>query len=156
MKRTINAIRAAWCPDTATPGTIWNANLPVRGQCAVTALLVHDVIGGEILRADVDGSGHYWNAVSWAGEIDLTRAQFSRWVRCSWCVGGGFESEFEPHKHCHQCGGRCFVEEHTSIPRGAVVSRSRLLEGPRAEAARTRERYEQLRARFIRFGGVLP
>lgn len=48
-----------------------------HGQCAVTALVVQDLLGGEILRAEIEGLGsHYWNLVPWMGEIDLTRAQF--------------------------------------------------------------------------------
>jgi hypothetical protein len=49
----------------------------------VTALVVHDLFGGELLEAEVhfrDGSRqgfHYWNRLDGV-EVDLTREQFSR------------------------------------------------------------------------------
>jgi hypothetical protein len=48
----------------------------------VTALVVHDLFGGELLEAEVhfrDGSRqgfHYWNRLDGV-EVDLTREQFS-------------------------------------------------------------------------------
>lgn len=107
----VNALRRAWCAETSATGR----SKGCAGQCAVTALVVQDTLGGEILRADVGGSGHYWNLVPGVGEVDLTREQFGR---------------EEP------------------IPRGVIVPRSRLLEGERAAAARTPERYALLRARL--------
>jgi hypothetical protein len=66
-----SAISASWTPAE-----------PERGQCAVTALVVHDLLGGELLEAEVrqaDGSPqgfHYWNR--FAGiDVDLTRRQFT-------------------------------------------------------------------------------
>lgn len=49
----------------------------------MTALVVQDLVGGELLLADVynhDGSTqgvHYWNRLAGGLEIDLTREQFS-------------------------------------------------------------------------------
>jgi hypothetical protein len=43
----------------------------------VTALLVQDWLGGDLLRAVVEGVSHYWNRVEGV-EIDLTREQFDR------------------------------------------------------------------------------
>lgn len=80
------AIRACWAPDTCDPVDLadWSAANPARGQCAVTALVVQDLLGGELLLAEVshaDGSHqglHYWNRLSGGAEVDLTRGQFSR------------------------------------------------------------------------------
>lgn len=75
MKKTLELIRDAWCPETSYGHT--GADRSPVGQCAVTALLVQDVLGGDILRADIPGHGsHYWNLVADMGEIDLTRSQF--------------------------------------------------------------------------------
>ncbi len=55
---------------------------PSRGQCGPTALTIHDLLGGELLLAEVrrtDGSRqgvHYWNLLPDGTEIDLTREQF--------------------------------------------------------------------------------
>ena len=46
------------------------------GQCAVTAMIVHDYFGGTIHRIRVDGGGtHYFNKID-GHYIDLTRDQF--------------------------------------------------------------------------------
>ena len=79
------AIRAAWALDTCDPvdADDWSAANPSRGQCGSTALTVHDLLGGELLIAEVlraDGSRqgvHYWNLLPDGTEIDLTREQFA-------------------------------------------------------------------------------
>jgi hypothetical protein len=78
------AIRASWSIETCDPTDVaqWTPANPSRGQCAVTALVLHDLFGGELLEAEVhfrDGSRqgfHYWNRVDGV-EVDLTREQFS-------------------------------------------------------------------------------
>jgi hypothetical protein len=55
---------------------------PARGQCGTTALTINDLLGGELLVAEVlhaDGSRqgvHWWNRLPDGTEIDLTREQF--------------------------------------------------------------------------------
>lgn len=113
-----NRIRSAWDARTASPDT--RPSQGPRGQCAVTALLVQDWYGGEILRAVIERTdlqsydepggteSHYWNLIPGMGEIDLTRDQYPATL---------------------------------DIPRGEIVPRSRLLEGERAIAAGTERRY---------------
>jgi hypothetical protein len=80
-----SAIRAAWALDTCDPvdADDWSAANPSRGQCGSTALTIHDVLGGELLLAEVlrtDGSRqgvHYWNLLPDGTELDLTRGQFA-------------------------------------------------------------------------------
>jgi len=79
------AIRAAWALDTCDPvdADDWSEANPSRGQCGSTALTIHDLLGGELLIAEVlrtDGSRqgvHYWNLLPDGTEIDLTREQFA-------------------------------------------------------------------------------
>lgn len=74
FKKTANAIRKAWGGDTCAHAD-WNPHRPEDGQCAVTALVVQDLFGGELLRTVANGESHYYNRID--GEIvDLTRAQF--------------------------------------------------------------------------------
>lgn len=68
------AVRAGWSPATAAPGK-WDQTLSAAGQCAVTALVVQDLLGGSLLRGTVGGESHYWNRVDGA-DVDLTREQF--------------------------------------------------------------------------------
>lgn len=69
------ALEQAWCADTACG--IWLPYCPSLNQCAVTALVVQDYLGGELLRCDMtDGDSHYWNRLPDGTEIDLTAEQF--------------------------------------------------------------------------------
>jgi hypothetical protein len=78
------AIRQSWSLETCDPSDrlAWSDANPSRGQCAVTSLVVHDFLGGELLEAEVhnpDGSRqgfHYWNRLDGI-EVDLTRDQFT-------------------------------------------------------------------------------
>jgi hypothetical protein len=47
----------------------------------VTALLVQDIFGGELVRADVQGISHYWTRTPDGNEVDLTRDQFGAGAR---------------------------------------------------------------------------
>jgi hypothetical protein len=77
------AIRCAWSVDTCDPSdtSVWSTENAALGQCAVTALVVHDLIGGQLLEAEVhfeDGNRqgfHYWNRLPGI-DLDLTREQF--------------------------------------------------------------------------------
>src|SRR5579859_3695688 len=79
-----SAIRAAWCVWTSDPidQPGWSQSNPASGQCASTALVVQDLLGGELLIAEVRRSDgrrqgvHYWNRLAGGLELDLTREQF--------------------------------------------------------------------------------
>ena len=45
------AIRQSWSPDTVDPDDGWSADNPARGHCDVTALVVQDLVGGELMDA---------------------------------------------------------------------------------------------------------
>jgi hypothetical protein len=77
------AIRESWCLETSDDPVEWSPRNPSRGQCDITALVVNDLVGGELLGASVyrDGrlvEGHMWNRLPNGLEIDLTREQFRR------------------------------------------------------------------------------
>jgi len=78
------AVRDGWSRDSCDPVDLpWSAENRARGQCASTALVIQDLLGGELLIAEVlypDGSRqgvHYWNRLLGGLEIDLTREQFT-------------------------------------------------------------------------------
>ncbi len=119
LQKTLPRFRAAWCPDTASPGDMkrWTPNNPTVGQCAVTALLVQDLFGGKLLRSVVEGFGsHYYNLLPSGETLDLTHDQFP---------------------------------EGTVVPGGEERDREYVLDSPGAINARTRERYELLKERYI-------
>lgn len=77
------AIRSSWDADTTTPEhrPRWDPDNPARDQCGVTALVVNDLLGGELIRGEVTVDGeqvdfHWWNRLGLGIEIDLTREQF--------------------------------------------------------------------------------
>jgi len=74
---------AAWGPDTCDPDSsdTWTPDNPSRDQCGMTALVVQDVLGGELILAEVHVDGakighHYWNRLPDGTEVDLTGDQF--------------------------------------------------------------------------------
>ncbi|MBI3512597.1 MAG: hypothetical protein HY060_00745 [Proteobacteria bacterium] len=67
-------LRAAWSSET---GARWRADNPACGQCSVTSLVVHDALGGDILKTDVDGAWHFYNRIA-GRRWDLTMSQFER------------------------------------------------------------------------------
>ena len=78
------AIEDSWSAETCDEADLpdWHAGNRSRGQCGVSALVLHDHLGGVLLLADVMVDGvrtgyHYWNRLPDGREIDLTRAQFS-------------------------------------------------------------------------------
>lgn len=76
LLRLIPAIRAAWDATTSVDSR-WSPDNPALGQCAVTALVVQDALGGSLLRATVGDVSHYWNKLADGSEVDLTREQFA-------------------------------------------------------------------------------
>lgn len=77
------AIRESWSAETATPEERerWSAANPAFDQCGVTALVVNDLLGGDLVRGEVHLDGtridyHWWNVLGGGVEVDLTREQF--------------------------------------------------------------------------------
>lgn len=59
----------------------WSPENPARDQCGMTALVVQDVLGGELVLAEVHVNGvqighHYWNRLPDGSDVDLTSDQF--------------------------------------------------------------------------------
>ncbi len=70
------AIRESWNKDTCylDLSNQWSTDKPEIGQCAVTALLVQEKLGGKI--AFNKNLNHYWNILDSGVIIDLTKSQF--------------------------------------------------------------------------------
>jgi hypothetical protein len=78
-----SAFRASFARDTCSEDDLpfWSPENPSRGHCAVTALTLHDLVGGDLLLAEVHRAGekvgyHWWNRLAGI-DIDLTRDQFA-------------------------------------------------------------------------------
>lgn len=81
------AVRSGWAADTCSADDLarspWTTDNPAWGHCDITALVVHDFFGGELLVGEVylDGEQHghhWWNRLPSGIEIDLTHEQFRR------------------------------------------------------------------------------
>lgn len=85
VDQVAQAIRESWSADTCDPADLafWSKENPSKGQCGPSALVVHDILGGDLIFAEVlwpDGSRqgfHYWNLLPDGSEIDLTVDQFT-------------------------------------------------------------------------------
>lgn len=47
-------LRRAWSSETVTT---WTADNPAKGQCSVTAIAVQRLLGGEILKTEMEALG---------------------------------------------------------------------------------------------------
>jgi hypothetical protein len=68
---------------TAMDSAGWTPENPLWSHCAAVALLAHDLFGGDVLRASLEGvpkfaqmRSHYVNRLPDGTVIDFTRAQF--------------------------------------------------------------------------------
>ena len=66
------ALRKSWSVKTAQQ---WTAENPAAGQCNVTALLVHDTFGGELLKTQLRAGDHFYNRIEHE-RFDFTASQF--------------------------------------------------------------------------------
>ncbi|WP_225850907.1 hypothetical protein [Streptomyces sp. HPF1205] len=81
------ALWAGWAADTCSPDDLarapWTPDNPAWGHCDLTALIVNDVFGGDLMLGEVYLDGvqqgfHYWNRLPSGVELDLTSEQFRR------------------------------------------------------------------------------
>lgn len=101
-------IEAGWGLDTCDPHDLpeWRPDNPARGQCGVTALVLHDLLGGELILGEVHVEGvkvgdHYWNRLPDGRIVDLTATQFHPHET----IVGGEVQQRPPH-----APGRCREE----------------------------------------------
>lgn len=75
-----NALRKSWSRDTSYCRGEWSDQNPARGQCVVSALVVQDVLGGELKRYKVLFNGgeekHYVNVLPDGRVVDVTSDQY--------------------------------------------------------------------------------
>lgn len=71
-------LRQAWCKETAHPSyqKNWTEENPAYGQCAVTALIMQEIIGGDIYECTVNRKKHFYNVAPDGRTYDFTQEQF--------------------------------------------------------------------------------
>lgn len=76
------ALEKSWGKETSVAPEKWSPENPAYGQCAVTALVVHDFFGGRLVKVTAAGpdetASHYYNELPDGRVVDLTRVQFPK------------------------------------------------------------------------------
>jgi len=67
-------LRKSWSLATARQ---WTETNPAAGQCNVTALLVHELFGGELLTTRLPEGDHFYNRID-GQRYDFTESQFNQ------------------------------------------------------------------------------
>lgn len=79
------ALRASRAADTCSVDDLaradWHPDNPAWGHCDITALIVNDIFGGDLMVGEVvldarQQGFHWWNRLPSGVELDLTRDQF--------------------------------------------------------------------------------
>jgi hypothetical protein len=73
-ERVAHALKKSWSLASARQWTLEN---PAAGQCNVTALLIHELFGGELLKTTLPEDDHFYNRVG-GRRYDFTDSQFVR------------------------------------------------------------------------------
>ena len=73
MLSFLSVLFKAWSIESSSQWTIKN---PAKGQCGVTALIVNDYFGGEILKTLVSNRWHFYNQIDGI-TYDFTASQFT-------------------------------------------------------------------------------
>ncbi|KFN04104.1 hypothetical protein D0U04_19470 [Bacillus clarus] len=74
FKQIYKALKQSWSIETSSK---WTRENPAKGQCGVTALVIHDLCGGEIKKTKVGKAWHFYNRID-GKRYDFTKAQFSK------------------------------------------------------------------------------
>ena len=76
INQSINHIQQAlfssWSLQSSSK---WSVENPAKGQCGVTALVVNDLLGGEIYKTNCLGGWHFYNMID-GKAYDFTSSQF--------------------------------------------------------------------------------
>ncbi|WP_432972408.1 YunG family protein [Dactylosporangium sp. CA-233914] len=127
-------LRRSWGPETCDPSDLadWHPGNPSRGQGGPTALVVREVLGGDLIRGRVTAGGepagdHWWNRLPDGTDLDLTRDQF----RPGELVLGA-ELVCPPEGPPTRCRGQHAILRHRVL---TALSRAAPAPGPSALAA---------------------
>ena len=72
IEKITTILVTSWSLESSTK---WSSDNPAKGQCGVTALVVHDLFGGAIKKTKLADGWHFYNVVN-GKRIDFTHSQF--------------------------------------------------------------------------------
>lgn len=73
-EQVARALGKSWSPASARQ---WTAVNPAAGQCNVTALVVYELFGGELLKTSLPEGDHFYNRID-GRRYDFTDSQFAQ------------------------------------------------------------------------------
>src|SRR5215470_15207197 len=88
-ERVARALRKSWSLASARQ---WTEENPAAGQCNVTALLVFELFGGELLKTPLPEGDHFYNRIDGC-RYDFTDSQFAQPITYSDLVATRAEAE---------------------------------------------------------------
>ena len=68
---------SSWSLESSTK---WSSDNPAKGQCGVTALVVHDLLGGAIKKTKLADGWHFYNVMD-GKRLDFTHSQFKEDIK---------------------------------------------------------------------------
>jgi hypothetical protein len=71
-KIILDILNKCWSLDTSSK---WTPENPAKGQCSVTALVINDIFGGDIMKTQAGDDWHYYNYIDYE-RIDFTVSQY--------------------------------------------------------------------------------
>lgn len=72
IKQLIEVLYESWSIESSSK---WTKENPAAGQCGVTALVMNDLLGGDIVKTKLSEGWHYYNMIE--GKIvDFSQPQF--------------------------------------------------------------------------------
>ncbi len=105
------------CSPIARPS--WSEDNKALGQCAVTAILISKILGGQLAKNKAHN--HLWNILPDGSQYDFSRTQFT---------------------------------EDVDLSIDKITTAEEQLNHPKADEAKTKERFALLEDRFKKYWGV--
>jgi hypothetical protein len=72
MDKLESILLKCWSSKTSSK---WTPENPYKGQCGVTALVLHELFGGQILKTKINNQWHFYNYID-SKRFDFTKKQF--------------------------------------------------------------------------------
>lgn len=73
VEQITKALLKSWSLESSSK---WRKDNPAKGQCGVTALVIHDLLGGEIMKTQLPDGWHFYNVMN-NKRYDFTASQFN-------------------------------------------------------------------------------
>jgi hypothetical protein len=72
IEKLKKALLNSWSIESSSK---WSSDNPAKGQCGVTALVINDLLGGEIRKTKLSDGWHFYNIIN-NKRYDFTATQF--------------------------------------------------------------------------------